>query len=264
MKLVKRNASLKILHVPPVASTMFIADVIQNPELEFQSEELSLSLNFTPENPMPDNVEVFYNFLAMQNSLKCFRLEGCVLRHAHAQRLLRLNLVRLELIRCRWQLDPNVNFRENTTIESLAFIGFPELEGDRFAIRQFMGACKNLSAFVVLLTLPGVGMALPACGDGINVLLLKSVDIEWRTPKEILWANVRSLRFAGSVLIAEFLNKTYCKYRTYHDEIKEVSVENHPFSIIEFTNKPYRCKISMNKLETKQSCIINSMMQPKF
>lgn len=173
--LIKCNPRIKSLHIPAVASELFLADALEHPEVEYHFEELHFNLH-SPCRPRRVNYfETVMNFLETQrDSLKYAQLENCVIEEESTTRLLSLNLVSLELIRCYIGLSPSAGFR-NSSIESLAFICVSSLDPD--FVYYFMKECRNLSAFVAFTKQP------PLNNFPETINSWKLIDTKKYTPK---------------------------------------------------------------------------------
>lgn len=223
--LINANSKLKILDVPSLAAQMFLAHASEHREVEYCLEELSLG--FEPNLDFFDSTVM--DFLESQkNSLKRLRIEGCVIGGEYSERLLTMHLVRLEIHRCAVYLMPN-SATINTSIESLSCTGYDDLSHQ--AVRSFVERCKNLLACVALLDTEPAKLFVSNSW--------RFIDVDEMIPERIPWADLRSLRFAGAAIAISFMKNYRGKkrYHIYNDELKEVTVENHPYSIIKFIKK---------------------------
>lgn len=233
VNLIKSNPEIKVLHVPAMATKIFLEDALAHPKIKFQLEELCLAFDVLTEWNLlsSDNAEMLLNFLGtLENPLKCLRLVGCFLEDEHVRSLLLLSLERLELYFCsfRWPQDIIL---ENTTIQSISFISFGA-QTDQKVIRRILKFCKNLAAVVILLP--------PGHSEG-SENLPNFIDIEERLPKYFTIKDLRSPRYAGLALLIAFLREKAIDASErlfYHKKLKELSVEQHPFSIVEFEEPP--------------------------
>lgn len=224
-ELIKLNSKLKILHIPRHASEKFIFDIVANLEYEIRLEELGLS--FMPEllGFGTDCFQEALHFLETQKStLKCLKLEGGKVEEETAMRLLSFNLVRLEILNSSMEFSQN-DVIENSTIENVAFIGM-KVQGNSNpeAIDNFMKCCKNLAAFVAIF-IAQPGTRYPTSW--------RCIDTRKNLPRQIWWADYRSLRFAGVGFCIEYI-LDHQGYNVYRGRLREAPVEQHPYEVIRF------------------------------
>lgn len=224
VNLVTCNSRLKILHLPPVASSLFLIYASAHPNVQYRLTELSFDLHLSRD--LDDFSGDILNFVETQrDTLKCLRLQNCHLRQQHSERLLSLRLELLEIHFGILEL-PQDSECENNTIESLAFI-------DNFSFKfetidTFVKCCKNLAVFVAF-TRP-VALLTEAR------MLWESIDTDEKRPVPLRFADLRSLRFAGAASASAFMaqGSAWRRFHTYVDKSKDVSVEKHPYSKINF------------------------------
>lgn len=227
--LIKSNRQIKNLHIPKNATEKFIADTLEHPEVKYELEELSLAYGGYLNNFMPDDfLDIVMNFLETQRTtLKCLRLANYELVERHVRRLLWLDFVRLELFSCSLEFSLGTAIA-NKTIESLAVID-PENSASFVELCRFISKCKNLSALTVFTE--------PPSGDVIPESAKKSIiDVKKLLPKHIPWSDFRRVRYAGTAFTIAVVC-CYAKGLLFNDESKNVTVDQHPYSIMRFEKR---------------------------
>lgn len=223
--LIKINPMIKNLHVPTFATRIFLDNALRHTESRFV--QLSFAIEFDNEDLDHSYQDPILNFLEWQKeTLRYLRLEGCSFQRRHTERLLALNLVRLELQLCKMKLPPYRKI-QNATIQSLTVMHADDTENE--TILQFVKSCSNLKACIAFLT-PTQGLNFSETAKE-----WKCMDHNEVRPKILPWAELRSLQFAGVAFLMQFYSINRC-YHFFQDG--EVSVETHPCSVIEFVKKP--------------------------
>lgn len=228
--LIKANLKLKIVQFPREITEMFLADTLENPEVEYHFEELSFSLYVLPFGDV-------MNFLELQrNSLKSLRIEYARIDEDNFERLLSFDLVRLELLCCSIEV-PQDAVIQNSSIRSLVFFESERQNFEPETFSRFFNCFTNLSACAALIKLNNSRL-LPQ-----NTMTWKSISMDEMKPEKILFSELRSLRFAGlniaKSMVKDLINGSpKLLYYSGYDKMKEVlTVENHPFSLIRFESK---------------------------
>lgn len=218
VELVNSNPKLKILNVPSLAAQMLIAYAEEHLEVEYCFEELHIGSKF---NYFDQKVMEFLE--TQKNTLKYLRIEECAIKHQYSEKLLSMNLVRLEFHCCAITLLPNSNV-ENRSIESLSVIGCSDMS----LVYSFVNCCKNISTCIALLD-----------PEHAELLPWRYFDIDEMVPEDISWADLRSLRYAGVAITISFI-KRYPNKQRYHfyiDESKDLTAQTHPNSVIKFKKR---------------------------
>lgn len=229
--LIRNNPELKRLHVPILATDYFLKDAIENNENNYNLEELSLI--FYPFTGFFQFSERVLDFLETQRStLKCLQLGGCNIEENQAVRLLSLKLVRLELHRCTMTFSPNAVI-ENSSMKSLSLISFCSAhEWNPDAIYNFTRCCLNLCALEAFI-IPIHNTTFPG-----SIHTLKFIDTFKMLPDRISWSDIRSLRYAGVAYTIEYVRENRDFYY-FQQKLKEISLEEHPQSIIQWKAHNY-------------------------
>lgn len=227
--LIVNNPQIRALAIPGRATEFYLHFLLDHPEIKIRNrfQELSLSID----ESRPDIVDLITYFIDVQkDSLRGLRLEYCILEEAHVERLLLLNLARLEFSCCRLEL-PTENEIENFSIESLAFIGLtlpaPSCFGD---LCRLIEKCKNLLALTVF---------IEPQPDEVSLQTLnrwKRIDTRKFLVKGIPRSELRHIRFCGVPNVIKLV-KLFPKYLFFHQSSNELPVERHPFSIMKFEER---------------------------
>lgn len=241
--LIKSNSKLAMLHIPPFVTPMFLASVEENHEFEYCLEELNLG--FVVYEDAFDFSAM--NFLESQRStLKSLRIEGCMIKEEFTEKLLSMNLIRLELHHSAINLPFGIV--GNSSIESLSFVDYNGY--NLRTIRRIKIGCQNVVECVALLD--------PEPLEVFGSDSWKYYEFDAMIPERISWADLRSVRFAGVAFTIEFIERHPYKkcFYVFNDESKEVTVES-PYSILKFikNEKPsenlelFRCQSPTSSLE---------------
>lgn len=222
---VKCNSKIKILHMPPVVTEMFISEALKHPEIEFHFEELSFALEYGQR----DFSDLIMNFLEIQkDTLTSCRFEECHFKEEHLIRLLSLNLVQLEIHVCSMEAIRETVI-ENSTIESLTFLGKDGLKHE--TVESFTKCCTSLSTCVAY------NMTSPDMPFSGTTSSWQTCDFSGMRPISIS-DELRSLRHAGIAFATNFMRimAKDPRYHIYHNRLVNKSIKEHPYSVIKFVH----------------------------
>lgn len=226
VELVENNVNLKILHVAEVATELLLESVWKHSGAKWQLEDLSLSFQYDDFEPPlePDYRTMALGFFETQRkTLKSCRLDNFQIQQRDMQKLLSLNLVRLELFCCNLQLQKVYN---NTSIKILSVVDFHGQPTISKSFANLLHSCKRLPAFV-------------ATSEKARLFYFSQFSKPWcqmstiELPKDrILWANLRSLRYNGVWHAICFANVNP-EDLIYYNSLRKTPVEQDPYSIIQ-------------------------------